>query len=84
MKILEPVELTDRQLKFVRHVAEGLAPSAAAVEAGWSVSYAPRLMRDPLIVTALQLYAVNVQKALRKVEERKPRGSAANQTQAVA
>ncbi len=58
------VELTDRERLFVGFLADGMAPSPAAVKAAFSVSYARDLLGKDHIRAALNGLADNAVKAL--------------------
>ena len=64
MRVQTAVELTDRERLFVGFLADGMAPSPAAVKAGFGVSYAHRLLGKDHIRAALNGLADNAAKAL--------------------
>jgi hypothetical protein len=80
MKVTQEIELTEREVAFVRAICEGFAPSAAGVKAGYSVASAPALMRKPRIIAAILACAENAKAALQKVADRKAYGSASRDT----
>ncbi len=64
MRVQTTVELTDRERLFVGYLADGIAPSPAAVKAGFSVSYARDVLGKDHIRAALNGLADNAAKAL--------------------
>ncbi len=63
MRVQTAVELTDRERLFVGFLADGMAPSPAAVKAGFSVSYARDLLGKAHIQSSLRALAANATRA---------------------
>ncbi|MGF1628547.1 MAG: hypothetical protein ACFCUT_03685 [Kiloniellaceae bacterium] len=68
MRIAGNVELDDREALFVGALCSGAAPTNAAKQAGFAISYARDLLLRPRIRAAVLAIAGNAQEALRLME----------------
>ncbi|MDA0799735.1 MAG: hypothetical protein O2884_13860 [Chloroflexi bacterium] len=59
MIVRSSIQIGERELCFVRNVAEGLAPTRAASEAGYSVGHTAALLRKPVVQAALLAFHEN-------------------------
>ena len=70
MRVFACVELAPREEKFVLGICYGLAATAAASDAGYSISSARLLLSKPHIQAALHDIQQNVATCLDKFERR--------------
>ncbi len=64
MQVRTTIALNTRETAFVRALADGNAPSPAAVKAGFGISYARDLISKPHIQMALKSLAENATRAV--------------------
>ncbi len=70
MQVSATVDLTEKEVRFVHELASGRAPTRAAREAGYAVSYARNLLLRPDIRAALLAVHQNTGQILDKLAKR--------------
>jgi len=63
-----PVVLGARKEKFLLGLCMGLCPSRAAVAAGFTAQYAPKLIKDVAVAGAIRECAANLNRTVSKIE----------------